>query len=610
MRTVSARKGTAFLMKKPELISQEAQSEWPEKKKIIQILVFTLYPVLEFYLMEAYEHNPFAEVRQMAQLFNIILFELAAWLFYLLTDRMHVAVRMELIIAAIFGITNHYIMKFRSTPFVPWDIFSVKTAKSVASNYDFTPDKRMMLVTAGFLVLFLSAGIIKNAPKIKWKFRLISAVLVVAVLCLFAGNLQKESFQLRYRLYPYLFTPAYMTKVNGMAVTFTMNLAYAVVKQPDGYSMAEAEEILKEHETDAAEDTKELPNIIVIMDEAFSDLAVLGDTGTDEDYMPFMHRMQKGQENTITGNVQVSVCGGNTANSEFEFLTGNTMAFLPAGSIPYQQYIRQETFSSAGWLKSLGYETYAQHPYSAGGWERNRVYPLLGFSHMSFINDYVPRNYVRKYVSDASDMQHIIRTFENKKAGKPVFIFNVTMQNHGGYTDTYTDFTSDIHSEYKSKALDQYLSLVKMSDDALEELIAYFEGQEEKTVIVFFGDHQPNNTVAAPVLRAMGKDTADLSAEDQKKRYQVPYLIWANYDMKSAVGQDTSLNYLAAEVFEAAGIPLNGYQNYLLEVKKSYPVLSAAGIESETAEEQILETYKRLQYYQLFEKGKNNSYVK
>lgn len=597
-------------MKKPELISQEAQSEWSEKKKIIQILVFALYPVLAFYLMEAYEHNPFAEVRQMAQLFNIILFELAAWLFYLLTDRMHVAVRMELIIAAIFGITNHYIMKFRSTPFVPWDIFSVKTAKSVASNYDFTPDKRMMLVTAGFLVLFLSAGIIKNAPKIKWKFRLISAVLVVAVLCLFAGNLQKESFQLRYRLYPYLFTPAYMTKVNGMAVTFTMNLAYAVVKQPDGYSMAEAEEILKEHETDAAEDTKELPNIIVIMDEAFSDLAVLGDTGTDEDYMPFMHRMQKGQENTITGNVQVSVCGGNTANSEFEFLTGNTMAFLPAGSIPYQQYIRQEIFSAAGWLKSLGYETYAQHPYSAGGWERKRVYPLLGFSHMSFINDYVPRNYVRKYVSDASDMQHIIRTFENKKAGKPVFIFNVTMQNHGGYTDTYTDFTSDIHSEYKSKALDQYLSLVKMSDEALEELIAYFEGQEEKTVIVFFGDHQPNNTVAAPVLRAMGKDAADLSAEDQKKRYQVPYLIWANYDMKSAVGQDTSLNYLAAEVFEAAGIPLNGYQNYLLEVKKSYPVLSAAGIESETAEEQILETYKRLQYYQLFEKGKNNSYVK
>ncbi len=101
-----------------------------------------------------------------------------------------------------------------------------------------------------------------------------------------------------------------------------------------------------------------------------------------------------------------------------------------------------------------------------------------------------------------------------------------------------------------------------------------------------------------------------LSAEDLKKRYEVPYLIWANYDIKSAAGQDTSLNYLAAEVFDAAGIPLSGYQNYLLELKKSYPVLSAAGIESETAEEQTLETYKRLQYYQLFEKGKNNSYVK
>ena len=54
---------------------------------------------------------------------------------------------------------------------------------------------------------------------------------------------------------------------------------------------------------------------IVIMDEAFSDLAVIGDLQTNEDYMPFMHQMQQGQKNTITGYAQVSVGGGNTANS-------------------------------------------------------------------------------------------------------------------------------------------------------------------------------------------------------------------------------------------------------------------------------------------------------
>ncbi len=586
-------------------VEMQTSRRGPETWKAIQAFLFFLYPVLAFYLMESYEHNPFAEVRVQAQLFNIVLFEMLAWFFYFMTDRMHFAVRIELILAMVFGLTNHYVMKFRSTPFVPWDVFSIKTAKSVVSNYDFTPDKRTVIVTAGFAVLFVLAFFLKHVPEIKLKFRFACAAAVLVFLSLFADALQNESFQLGHRLYPFQFTPAYMTKVNGMAVTFTMNLAYAVVKQPKGYSAEEAAGLLKEYENAQTVETDELPNIIVIMDEAFSDLAVLGDVGADKDYMPFMHRMQKGQKNTITGYAQVSVCGGNTANSEFEFLTGNTMAFLPAGSIPYQQYIHNETPSAASYLKSLGYATYAQHPYQAGGWERDEVYPLMGFEHMSFLPDYVPRGYLRKYVSDASDMQHIIQTYEAKEKGKPAFIFNVTMQNHGGYTEKYPDFKGEVHSRHKNSALDQYLSLIKKSDEALEELLQYFSGQEEKTVIVFFGDHQPNNTVAAPVLRATGRDSSSLSEADQKKRYLVPYLIWANYEIKDAVKQDTSLNYLAADVFQVAGVPLSPYQNFLMDLKQDYPVFSAAGqTKTKNADESGLETYKKLQYYRLFQEMK------
>ena len=61
----------------------------------------------------------------------------------------------------------------------------------------------------------------------------------------------------------------------------------------------------------------------VILNEAFSDLAVRGNFTTNEDYMPFIHSLQQGAENTRTGYLNVSVLGGNTANTEFEFLTGN-----------------------------------------------------------------------------------------------------------------------------------------------------------------------------------------------------------------------------------------------------------------------------------------------
>lgn len=591
-------------------------------KRWTQYLIgFAIVPIISFYLMEAFEHNALAEVRQEAQWFNILIFELIAWTLYLLIGRMTTALRIELALALAFGLTNHYVMAFRSTPFVPWDLLSVRTAASVAQNYDFTPTPRMIVVTVLFVLLMVAVCVLRKVPRIKLPIRLGSAVLCGLALCLFVNTLQQETFQNKHYLYPFLFTPAYMTKVNGMAVTFAMDLAYVAVDKPEGYSTEEAQKTLEQYGNtdnvfaDDEENTndsknrgedannKDLPNIIVIMDEAFSDLSVVGDLETNEDYMPFMHKMQQGADHTITGYAQVSVCGGNTANSEFEFLTGNTMSFLPSGSIPYQQYITKDTPSLASYLASLGYETYAQHPYYASGWNREKVYPLLGFEHLNFIDDYANKTYVRKYVSDDADMQHIIDTYENKEGGKPAFIFNVTMQNHGGYTDAFSNLSEDVHAtNYNSEVLDRYLSLIRLTDQSLEKLVDYFSNVDEKTVIVFFGDHQPSDTVAAQVQDSMLLPGESVPDEQLRKRYQVPYLVWANYDIDGATQQNTSLNYLSAEVLKAAGVPTDAYQNFLLDLQKSYPVMSAAGrTDASDADENMLSTYKKLQYYNLFE---------
>ena len=585
------------------------------------LIGFAIVPIISFYLMEAFEHNALAEVRQEAQWFNILIFELIAWTLYLLIGRMTTALRIELALALAFGLTNHYVMAFRSTPFVPWDLLSARTAASVAQNYDFTPTPRMIVVTVLFVLLMVAVRILRKVPRIKLPIRLGSAVLCGLALCLFVNTLQQETFQNKHYLYPFLFTPAYMTKVNGMAVTFAMDLAYVAVDKPEGYSAEEAQKTLEQYGNtdnvfaDDEENTndsknrgedannKDLPNIIVIMDEAFSDLSVVGDLETNEDYMPFMHKMQQGADNTITGYAQVSVCGGNTANSEFEFLTGNTMSFLPSGSIPYQQYITKDTPSLASYLASLGYETYAQHPYYASGWNREKVYPLIGFEHLNFIDDYANKTYVRKYVSDDADMQHIIDTYENKEDGKPAFIFNVTMQNHGGYTDAFSDLSEDVHAtNYNSEVLDRYLSLIRLTDQSLEKLVDYFSNVDEKTVIVFFGDHQPSDTVAAQVQDSMLLPGESVPDEQLRKRYLVPYLVWANYDIDGATQQNTSLNYLSAQVLKAAGVPTGAYQNFLLDLQKSYPVMSAAGrTDASDADENMLSTYKKLQYYNLFE---------
>ena len=593
---------------------------------IISLLLVILPPAACFYLMECYSHNPFMVVRPWAQFFNIVLFLLVTIVLFLLTGKLKTAHRIVYGVAMIYGIANSYVVRFRTNPIVPWDIFSWKTAASVADNYNFMPDTRMVVVTLVFLVAIALFHFIKVKVTrfVFWK-RLIPAALVAVVLSLFAGTLQQESFQNSHRLYNKLFTPVYMTDVDGMAVTFVMNLAYMSIDKPEHYSDSEAQAVLDSYgaggamseDTDPAakDDTQkdeELPNIIVMMNESFSDLSVLGDFETNEDYMPFIHSLE--QENTVTGMLNVSVCGGNTANTEFEFLTGNTMAFLPQGSIPYQQYINGDLKALPDYLKTLGYQTIATHPYNAGGWERDTVYPMLGFNESVFKDEYVNPQYVRQYISDESCVDKIIEFYENKETDKPLFVFNVTMQNHGGYQDQYGNFTPDISVKDSTNfSLQQYLSLVKLSDSALESLISYFKDADEKTVIVFFGDHQPSDAVASTVLAKNGMSWNHLTEEQQKLRYQVPYVVWANYDIDEETGADTSANYLAAEVLERAGVPLDEYRSYLMHLKTEYPVISAVrtvkadGSEVRASDEKDeMDIYRKLQYYELFDHGTVN----
>ena len=595
---------------------------------IISLLLVILPPAACFYLMECYSHNPFMVVRPWAQFFNIVLFLLVTIVLFLLTGKLKTAHRIVYGVAMIYGIANSYVVRFRTNPIVPWDIFSWKTAASVADNYNFMPDTRMVVVTLVFLVAIALFHFIKVKVTrfVFWK-RLIPAALVAVVLSLFAGTLQQESFQNSHRLYNKLFTPVYMTDVDGMAVTFVMNLAYMSIDKPEHYSDSEAQAVLDSYgaggamteDTDPAakDDTQkdeELPNIIVMMNESFSDLSVLGDFETNEDYMPFIHSLEQGAENTVTGMLNVSVCGGNTANTEFEFLTGNTMAFLPQGSIPYQQYINGDLKALPDYLKTLGYQTIATHPYNAGGWERDTVYPMLGFNESVFKDEYVNPQYVRQYISDESCVDKIIEFYENKETDKPLFVFNVTMQNHGGYQDQYSNFTPDISVKDSTNfSLQQYLSLVKLSDSALESLISYFKDADEKTVIVFFGDHQPSDAVASTVLAKNGMSWNHLTEEQQKLRYQVPYVVWANYDIDEETGADTSANYLAAEVLERAGVPLDEYRSYLMHLKTEYPVISAVrtvkadGSEVRASDEKDeMDIYRKLQYYELFDHGTVN----
>ena len=150
--------------------------------------------------------------------------------------------------------------------------------------------------------------------------------------------------------------------------------------------------------------------------------------------------------------------------------------------------------------------------------------------------------------------------------------------------------------------------IANAGDQAIEELVQYFSEEEEDTVIVFFGDHQPTDSVINPILKLNGTTSSALSPEEEAGRYQVPFFIWANYDIEEESGLNISANYLASRTLDAAGLPKPGYFSFLTELEKQVPVISANHVSLSdgtfsAADEQdgLLNEYRTFQYYQLFE---------
>ena len=585
---------------------------------------------------------------------NYLLVVILLFLFFALTGSFRVSYITVNTVLFGFGVAHSYIMDFRGTPFLPMDFLSIKTAAGVANTYNYTPTYKVM--TAALIFIFIIIISIKtNTPKFNMLTKIISraftgtfaSVLLILFYftSLFADMGVKPDFWNQTRGYHNY----------GFAFNFFANTKYMYMSEPNNYNPDELKEYVNsvvDNSSDStgntdADDDYDKPNIICIMNESLADLSVLGNLTTNEDYMLFMRSLT---ENTVKGNLYVPVIGAGTSNTEFEFLTGHTTAFLPSGSNAYMLYIKNPIASLVSTLEAQKYSSYALHPYYAAGWNRTAVYNYLGFNSftsleniidVSLMKEYQENgsdpNYLqalveqyypgknmllRQYISDSYNYKLIIDDYENRDKSLPYFAFNVTMQNHGGYTTSCVNFDESIYatsvSKYYNKA-NKYLSLVKASDNAFKELIEYFEQVKEPTVICMFGDHQPSVETNF-IAEVMGVDSlSSLTPKQEQSRHITPFIIWANYDIEERQIDKLSSNYLSSLVLETAGIKLTEYNKYLLKLSETLPVIDTVGyIDNEdnyykwsdvSPYSALLDEYEKVQYNNIFDRNNLDSEI-
>ena len=327
--------------------------------------------------------------------------------------------------------------------------------------------------------------------------------------------------------------------------------------------------------------------------------------------MPFLDSMK---DNTYRGFALASVFGGGTSNSEWEFLTSNSFAFMRTGS-PYQLQVKDNSYSIVSELKQRGYTCLGMHPYDENGWMRKKGYEKLGFDATYFLKDFPYQNVIRGYISDREMYEKIISLYENRENSAPMFVFGVTIQNHGGYTYDPALYPPTVHLEGMSNSypdVEQYLSLINESDSAMEYLVDYFNNVEDEVVILFFGDHFPalNNTFFEEVK---GSALQWQNINEYEQYHMVPFYIWANYDIEEKEVQLTSLNYLAGLLYEAAGMELPAYQKVLKEMQAKIPALNSFAyfsldrqcflpcIAAENGEKEALNYYWQLEYNNIYD---------
>ncbi len=357
---------------------------------------------------------------------------------------------------------------------------------------------------------------------------------------------------------------------NGFVLAFALNLPMATVAAPSDYS-AEAIDRIAAQSGAVAVAAGERPDVVIVMSESFWDPTRLPGVRITPDPIPTARSLRSGE-------VFSPEFGGMTANVEFEALTGFSNAFLPYGSIPYQQYVRTKIPSLATFFRDQGYATTALHPFQGWFWNRSVVYDAFGFERFLSEENLPALEKRGPLASDAAMTEEIIRRADAEE--EPVFIFAVSLQGHGPYEpNRYKDATHTVSApSLEDRTRGSVLSFAEGAADAdrgLARLVEWAKGRERPTVIAFFGDHLPPLGAAFVESGYMKEPVASRRAPlaQMKAEHETPLAIWSNRSGPRTDVGTISPAFLPLEILEAAGMEHPYYTGFLGAVREKFPVV-------------------------------------
>ena len=567
-------------------------------------------------------------------LLNILPVLLLILLLFFATRKLFFSVSCSAVLFIFLAVADHIKVSMRQEPLLPTDLTLVREVLSILKTFPIHHlllIGLMLVVFAALLVLsFVKAKKAKVAPAP----RIIGLVLVIA--CGFGANSLIYADKNRYDGYPTVDNPYFQVNqynTKGMIYSFLHQYNITKITAPEGYDANYFADL--ENTQWNAPENKEYPHIIMIMGEAFSDLSA----NPHLDFSGYRDPLKNWKEicaddNAYSGHIVVSNFGGGTSNSEYDVLTGCATRYLD-NPLPSYNFIHGNFDGMPRQLQKMGYETLSIHPGYAWFYNRQNVYPDLGFETCYFLEDSfdLETQGYGGYINEVVTMDKIIDTLDThiKEKDSPLFSFTVTIQNHGPYEKHYgtlpANFSTDVSlDENQTDLLTQYFTGVIDADEQIGRLKEYAENSDEPIVLVYFGDHLPGFSNGMEFFDLLDYPIdANGTPAEQLAVYETPYFIWRNDSAEALCGDLNDIiaklelpedglmssQFLGTTVLEMFvpeyESPLHRLNDQL---RRELPVCTntifrdASGNyrESISAEQQeMIKTLKNWQYYKLFD---------
>lgn len=536
---------------------------------------------------------------------------LALLALYLIFQRRGIGAGIGVGVFCAMGLAQYFVRVHKGTAILPSDVLGMATAMSVAGGYVYKIDGTVILGIAiaavGWCLCSLMHGReeasekgrvprrCKEAASEKGRARrrrklAVAGNLGVAAACVgsFVALITLVDFGVALGVHVDGWDTARSYERYGAITSFVAAAQDLEIPHPAGYSSAQAvadeQELADDHAASVDPDARAAaqaqfaetrPSIVCVMNESFSDMSLYDGLGVGYEGPAYFNSID---DALVRGQLAVSTYAGGTCNTEFEFLTGNTLGYLGKGAYPYTLYDLSTTDNLASQLSSLGYDTCAIHPNLGTNWNREGIYAGFGFDEFLTIDEFEDAPQFHSGVTDAATYEEVLGRLRG--SSNPQFIFDVTMQNHSSYDQNNIDpsllrgYEPDYLNESQAAELNEYLACIDASDRDLEWFIDELRKLDRPVLLVFFGDHQAS--VSAAVNDAMFPDEADQT--HGARMYLTNYLVWANYDVAGAGStrvEEASSSTLGALALDAVGAPLSGYQEAQLGARLSMPTISA-----------------------------------